>query len=282
MVVKGIPLMLVYSEILGSLPFPWLVRKGVDLLFKLPLARHRELCRRKLMRRLKTSSDRKDFVSYIDRLDKEHKITDDEFLSEMSVLVLAGSETSSMVLTSIVFYLLKNPEAYDKLRYELRSTFTDIEAITAHALNHLSFLHAVVDEGLRLFPPAPSGMTRLSPGTQVDGHWVPRGITVSSDIWTIHHSEKYFHRPLDFLPERWIDPTCTDKKQASRPFLIGKRACIGRNMALLEIRLTLAKILFMFDFELADPNMDWMKQVKWYWIWTDKSLRVRVRKSTHP
>lgn len=49
-----------------------------------------------------------------------------------------------------------------------------------------------------------------------------------TSAWTITHDEKYFHDPMKFKPERWIDPACTDVKEASQPFSLGARGCLGR------------------------------------------------------
>lgn len=49
-----------------------------------------------------------------------------------------------------------------------------------------------------------------------------------TSAWTVTHDEKYFHDPMTFKPERWIDPDCTDVKEASQPFSLGARGCLGR------------------------------------------------------
>lgn len=51
---------------------------------------------------------------------------------------------------------------------------------------------------------------------------------MSVSTWAIHHSEKYFEHPDDFMPERWLDPDSKDTKQANRAFSVGARSCIGR------------------------------------------------------
>jgi len=51
---------------------------------------------------------------------------------------------------------------------------------------------------------------------------------IYTSVWTVHHDARYFDRPYDFLPQRWLDPTSHDVKEATQPFSVGPRGCIGR------------------------------------------------------
>lgn len=56
-----------------------------------------------------------------------------------------------------------------------------------------------------------------------------------TSVWTVHHDARYFKRPYDFIPNRWLDPKSNDVKEASQPFSLGPRSCIGRKYALVMI-----------------------------------------------
>ncbi len=113
----------------------------------------------------------------------------------------------------------------------------------------------MIHEGLRIFPPGSQGFPRTSPGLSIDDYWIPEGVSdmqplflvqaiiildirtdfavlcqteVYTSAWTVTHDPQYFHDPEKFLPERWLDPECTDLKEASQPFSMGSRACLGR------------------------------------------------------
>ncbi|KAL7949231.1 cytochrome P450 [Trichoderma barbatum] len=270
---EHIPMMMKMVELLDALPIQPIVRWCFGVL-NLPLAKHRDYCMDKLKRRLATQTDRKDFVSYI-----HGQIPDDQLLSEMSMLVLAGSETSSTVGTAIFYHLISSPPQYRRLQEELHSAFSSAADITGPALSSLPFLNAVVDEGLRIAPPVPGLLRRKCPGAIVEGQFVPSGTIVSVSNWAIHHSENYFEHPDDFMPERWLDPDSKDTKQANRAFSIGARSCIGREMAITELRLILAKLVYKFDMQLQDTGLDWHAKAKWYWIWTDAALRIKVQQN---
>lgn len=80
-------------------------------------------------------------------------------------------------MTSTLYFLLKNREAYDKLAREVRSSYASYDDIDVGSTTKLEYLRAVLKEGMRLFPVAPQGTPRLSPGVMVEGHYVPKGVS---------------------------------------------------------------------------------------------------------
>jgi cytochrome P450 len=108
---------------------------------------------------------------------------------------------------------------------------------------------------------------------------------VSADLYTIQRSPKYFVDPATFRPERWLEGAEEngfngDNRSASRPFLIGSRACIGRHMAQQSIRLIMAQLLWRYDFELLDRDgFIWERDAGSSLIYTDYKLVVRVKKT---
>lgn len=162
-------------------------------------------------------------------LEKEENQTSfQELRSQASLLVIAGSETTATALSSTTYYLCRTPHAYQKLADEVRGAFSSYSEINGRSTQPLPYLKAVIDEGLRIYPPIPVGPPRVSPGETVDGRFVPKGAIVYTSSWAATHSEANFHDPFDFIPERWLDTECTDQKDASQPFLLGSRGCLGR------------------------------------------------------
>ena len=151
-----------------------------------------------------------------------------ELSSQATALIVAGSETTATTLCGITYYLCRNPQVYRKLTSEIRGEFAQFDQITGRSTENLPYLKAVIDEGLRLYPPIAAGLPRVSPGETVDGNYVPKGTIVSVNTWVAGHIEANFHNAFEFIPERWLDPECTDDKAASQPFLLGSRVCLGR------------------------------------------------------
>jgi len=156
---------------------------------------------------------------------------------------------------STIFYILQAPACYKILVEEIRSSFQSYEDITPGPLVGLPYLQACLEESLRLMQTNNTGLPRYSPGAMVDGRYIPKGTTVQSSIFTLARSPRYFHDPLEYRPQRWLTPDhplyeskyANDTLKGLYFFSIGTRSCIGREMAWLQGRLFLAKVLWTFD-----------------------------------
>jgi len=179
------------------------------------------------------------------------------------------------MLAATTYYLLTSPEPYRKLKEEIRSRYKSYDEIDATSAQQLPYLQAVINEGLRIYPPGSQGFPRVSPGCMIDGHWVPKGADVYTSAWTVTHDPRYFHEPRAFKPERWLDPHCTDVKEASQPFSLGPRGCLGRNFAYMEMNLILAKMHFMYDLEMVNPTMEWEPSSHMHVMWWKPALQVK-------
>jgi cytochrome P450 len=95
----------------------------------------------------------------------------------------------------------------------------------------------------------------------------------------MHRSPLYWEHPESFRPERWIDKQSTDNFRAFRAFSSGPRACPGRLMALQTARLTLAKMIWLYDLEMINDPIEWEQATKSGFVWTLPDLYVRVTSS---
>jgi cytochrome P450 len=149
----------------------------------------------------------------------------------------------------------------------------------------MAYLIAVIEEALRLVPPVPAGLHRISPGAVIDGHYVPKGTTVSVSGWSTTHDERFFHNAREFHPERWLPPNHPfydqtykdDMKDASKPFLLGPRGCLGINLAYMEMRIILSKLVWHFDWELINEEVDWDTDAQLQLLWKKPELKVRFK-----
>lgn len=259
-----------------TLYLPFIVPKDSGKMHR----RHMELTNQKMLKRLEmpNSEERGDFFSHL--LAKGgNDIPKHELRQQSHTLIVAGSETTATGLTGIVYCLLSNRSCLVKLTDEVRTRFQSEAEITGDATAELKYLHAVIEEGLRIFPPAPFGLPRISPGAVVDGHYIPSGVVVSVDHWTTKHDERYWKEPYSFIPERWIDESFCDIKQASQPFSLGPRSCLGINLAYLEMRIILAKMVYHFDWELVN-NVDLFRDAKLFLLWKKPALVARFHPRT--
>lgn len=137
-----------------------------------------QLTEAKVKSRIQKGSDRPDFLSNVLKHDGTEKgMTVDELVSNSYVLIIAGSETTATLLSGVTYYMLTVPGVFDKLKSEIRGTFSSEKEITWSAVNQLKYTLAVLNEGLRMYPPLPFAFPRMveGKGAFVCDRWVPVG-----------------------------------------------------------------------------------------------------------
>jgi cytochrome P450 len=121
--------------------------------------------------------ERKDFMTYmLDGPDGKPGMETEEILQNGPVLVIAGSETVATAMAGFFFYAGQHPEVYAKAAMEIRSAFNSESEISIAQVTSLRYLTAVIQETLRIYPPAPVTPERLSPGDTINGNYVPAGV----------------------------------------------------------------------------------------------------------
>ncbi|TGO65006.1 hypothetical protein BELL_1022g00040 [Botrytis elliptica] len=222
---------------------------------------------------------RKDFLSYVLRHNDERGMTADEMGENANILITAGSETTATALTATTYWLLRNPAVYQKLVNEIRSRFATEADIDAQSVCQIDYLLAALKEGLRMHPPVPSGLARQVPkgGASICDNWIAEDTKVSVSHYVAYSSTLNFTLPDQFIPERWLDttPFANDATEVFQPFSYGPRNCIGMNLAHIEMRIALARVLWNYDLELQPASQSWHKQ-KIYIFWEKPALLVRV------
>jgi cytochrome P450 len=185
-----------------------------------------------------------------------------------------GSDTTSAVLCAVFFYLATYRTAYDRLRSEIRGAFHSLHEIrSGPVLQSCTYLDACLKEAMRISPGVSSALYRkvTKGGAVIAGHRVPAGCSVATGVYSLHHDPRYFLRPGVFVPERWRPG---DKGEGAGegesggvtvaggsggasayvPFSLGSRACLGRALALTELRILTAAIVWRFDFRFPPSD----------------------------
>lgn len=170
---------------------------------------------------------------------------------EALTIIGAGTVTTAHTLTTITFHLLSRPEKLERLRSELAAIWN--EPPTWTQLEHLPYLSACISEGLRLSYGVSHRLQRVSPDEDLvycdeerGKEWViSKGTPVSMTQMFIHNNARFFRKPDQFLPERWLpgsDPPPSDLRKWLVPFSRGTRSCVGMNLAYAELFLTIAAL----------------------------------------
>ena len=204
-------------------------------------------------RELGSSNDHKDLLSLLmGAMDEDgSQMTPKQLRDETMTLFLAGHETTALTLSWTWYLLSQNPKAEARLHEELRGVLGGRPPGLAD-IERLPYLQAVVNEVLRLYPPAYIlARTSIAPSS-IGGYDFPADTTIIMSQWVMHRDARYFDDPEAFRPERWLDGL-EDRLPAGAyfPFGDGPRRCIGQNFALLESVLVIATVAQRFGFRLV-------------------------------
>ena len=207
-----------------------------------------------------------------------------------------------------LLFLLEEPGCLQGLSQMIRDQFENYQDITPTALTSLPFLHACLEESLRLLSSNNTGLPRLSPGASIDGYYVPKGVSfyssfllrqnhkgcsgltmnsqthVQTSIFALTRSPRFFHDPSHYRPQRWLSSDhplydtafANDDLRSFHPFSLGPRACIGRELAWMQGKLFIAKVLWTFDVvKVSGQHFDLERTLLHYGFLAKPELRIR-------
>lgn len=221
-------------------------RRGVDRLNQLVFRIIRE--------HHQTGAQGGDLLSMLMQVRDEHgsRMSDEQLRDEAVTLLLAGHETTALAL-SWAFYLLSlHADVTAKLEEELHRELGSRRA-GVYDLGKLRYTEAVVQEAMRVFPPAYGIGREAVNDCTIGGYHVPAGTTIFMSAWVVHRDPRFYEEPNAFRPERWLDGLADRlPRHAYMPFGGGPRICIGNNFAMMEAVLLLATITQRFRFERID------------------------------
>lgn len=178
-----------------------------------------------------------------------NQMNDRQLRDEAVTLLLAGHETTALALSWTWYLLSLHPEVDAKLYAELRSVLNG-RSPTPADMRALPHTERVIQESMRLFPPAYGFGREAVADCEIGGYDVPAGTTVFMSPWLMHHDARWFDEPQRFNPDRWSDGLAERlPRHAYLPFGGGPRICIGNTFAMMEAVLLLATIAQRFRLE---------------------------------
>jgi unspecific monooxygenase len=176
--------------------------------------------------------------------------TDAQLGDEVATMILAGHETTATALFWSLYLLALDPLTQEQLASEVN----DAGANGALDIERLKFTRAVIDETMRLYPPAfLIGRAAIAPDT-VAGLPVAKNDVILIAPWLLHRHEKLWRDPNAFIPQRFVPGSPPPDRFAYLPFGVGPRVCIGAHFALVEATLALAKLIGAFRIGLLDKE----------------------------
>lgn len=177
-------------------------------------------------------------------------MTDEQLRNQIMTLMLAGYDTTASSLTWTWHLLSQNPGAAARLREEVRATLHE-RAPRYADLEHLPYTRLVLDESLRLFPPAWTLGRRALGEDEIGGYYVAPNTVIAICIYTLHRHPSFWKNPEAFEPERFLPENSAGRHRfVYVPFGAGPRQCIGNTFGLMEASLIIAGITRRYHLQL--------------------------------
>lgn len=172
---------------------------------------------------------------------------------EVMTIFVAGNETTANAMAWTLYLLSQNPAAEAKMTEEIDRLLSEDPNLTFETANRFQYVRMVIDESMRIFPPAWVVGRRNTEDDTIGGYHINKGTNVLVPIYYFHHSEKYWEKPELFMPERFApEKKNSIDRYVYFPFGGGPRLCIGNNFALLEMQIILIKLYSRFTFKLKE------------------------------
>lgn len=185
----------------------------------------------------------------------------EELTAEALTQLIAGSDTTSNTSCAILYWCQRTPGVVEKLHKALDEAIPkDIEVPTHAMVKEIDYLQWVIWETMRIHSTSAMGLPREipagAPPVEICGHVFGPGDVLSVPTYTIHHSKEIWGPDADeFVPERWNPDRITPRQKAAFiPFSHGPRSCVGRNIAEMELLVTVATVFRLFEFEIQQEG----------------------------
>ncbi|KAM4740845.1 1,25-dihydroxyvitamin D(3) 24-hydroxylase, mitochondrial isoform 2-T2 [Anableps anableps] len=172
-----------------------------------------------------------------------------ELYAAITELQIGGVETTANSMLWVIFNLSRNPAAQKRLLQEIREVVPPNQDPCGEHIKSMPYLKACLKESMRLSPSVPFTSRTLDKDTVLGDYAIPKGTVLMIDSHALGFNEEYFDDGKQFKPERWLRENSTINPFAYVPFGIGKRMCIGRRLA--ELQLQLAMCWLVRDYEIV-------------------------------
>ncbi|CAN6456184.1 unnamed protein product [Victoria cruziana] len=182
------------------------------------------------------------------------RFTADDIVEECRAFFFAGKQTTSNMLTWTTVLLAMHPDWQEAARAEVLQHCGSRAVPTKDSIHKLKTISMILNESVRLYPPAVAAIRRAKSDTVLGGYRIPAGTELLIPILAVHHDPRLWGNDAsEFNPGRFADGVARAAKHpmAFLPFGLGPRTCVGQNLALLQAKVVLAVILQRFSFRLS-------------------------------
>lgn len=188
------------------------------------------------------------------RYEDGEPMSEEQLIDEILILFTAGHETTSNALTFTAELLAQNPEYQDKIISEVTEAEENSNSLMEF-LQKCSFTQQVIEESLRLYPPAYFIDRMNVEEDEFEGVKIPKGKNLLFSVYEIHRHRFFWKDPEKFYPERFSEADKTELSNYYFPFGAGPRKCIGNNFAMYEMILAVAELMKRYKILQTKPEI---------------------------
>ncbi|ELZ30853.1 cytochrome p450 [Halogeometricum pallidum JCM 14848] len=190
-----------------------------------------------------------DLLSVLLRAQGRGEQTDRQIRDEMMTMLLAGHDTTALTLTYTWYLLSQHPDAETKVQEEVDAVCGG-ETPTAADVRQFDYVERVIQEAMRLYPPVYVIFREPQVDVRLGGYRIPEGSAVMLPQWVVHRSPRWYDRPEEFDPDRWLPARRAERPRFSYfPFGGGPRHCIGKRFSMMEAQLILATVTQAYELD---------------------------------
>ena len=204
-------------------------------------------------------------IGFFEFLLSSGNLTKEDLLGSVIEILFGGIDTTSNTMQWVIYMMARNPDKQAILRQEVLSVLGEQNHASPDTIAQMPYLRAWVRETLRLYPPVTILIRISNKDLILSGYHIPAGTELHLLPYQMSRDENVFEEPNVFRPERWLrgkkvslqNSKFVEAKEvfSSLPFGFGRRMCIGRRIAELELHLLLARIVQQFEISYP-PDAD--------------------------
>ncbi|KAM5158231.1 1,25-dihydroxyvitamin D(3) 24-hydroxylase, mitochondrial-like [Mantella aurantiaca] len=182
----------------------------------------------------------------LNTISSNYALTKKQLSGLFTELQIGGVETTANSLLWLIYNLSRHSDVQEKVLNEIQTVLPPGQSPSAGHLQNMPYLKACIKESMRLTPTVPFTSRTIIEDTDIGGYLIPGGVTAMINFHAMTWNEDYFPNAREYKPERWLKPRTLANPFASTPFGVGKRMCVGRRLAELQLQLALCSIIRNF------------------------------------
>ncbi|PSR70846.1 hypothetical protein PHLCEN_2v13287 [Hermanssonia centrifuga] len=254
----------------------------------------RTMAIKRIQERQRGGANRRDLMYFLTNEDigGEQPVTR-VLVADGILAIVAGSDTTSSVLSNAFFFLMTHPKVYEQLQAEVDRYYPPGEnALDSQHHPKMSYLDAVINETMRMCPAVMSGSQRTTMagtgGKAIGSHFLPEGTQARLHFYSVQRDPRNFSDPNSFWPERWLiagghmafSEKLVHNPNAFVPFSHGPANCVGKSLAMSEMRIVICQMMQKVNMKFAPGwnSQNWERDLEDRYVTKKGSLPVIIEK----